>query len=103
MENSIQLAKFMQKNICSATGRQDKGVHQDNLAVLRLTSMPACLMELGFISTQDEEQYMNRKPKNRRMLLILRRNPKTPRSKTKRKRLTLRLPSRQRPYSRFSC
>lgn len=59
MENSIQLAKFMQKNICSATGRQDKGVHQDNLAVLRLTSMPACLMELGFISTQDEEQYMN--------------------------------------------
>ena len=59
MENSIQLAKFMQRNICSATGRQDKGVHQDNLAVLRLTSMPACLMELGFISTLDEEQFMN--------------------------------------------
>jgi N-acetylmuramoyl-L-alanine amidase len=59
LENSIQLAKFMQKNICAATGRLDKGVHQDNLAVLRLTSMPACLMELGFISTSDEEQYMN--------------------------------------------
>ena len=59
LENSIQLAKFMQKNICSSTGRQDKSVHQDNLAVLRLTSMPACLMELGFISTPDEEQYMN--------------------------------------------
>ena len=59
LENSIQLAKFMQKNICSATGRLDKGVYQDNLAVLRLTSMPACLMELGFISTADEEQYMN--------------------------------------------
>lgn len=59
MENSIDLAKFMQKNICAATGRQDKGVHQDNLAVLRLTSMPACLMELGFISTPDEEQYLN--------------------------------------------
>ena len=59
MENSIQLAKFMQKNICAATHRQDKGVQQDNLAVLRLTSMPACLMELGFISTLDEEQYMN--------------------------------------------
>ncbi len=59
LENSIQLAKFMQKNICSATGRPDKGVYQDNLAVLRLTSMPACLMELGFISTSDEEQYMN--------------------------------------------
>ena len=59
MENSIQLAKFMQKNICSATGRLDKGVHQDNLAVLRKASMPACLMELGFISTPDEEQYLN--------------------------------------------
>ena len=59
MENSIQLAKFMQKNICSATGRQDKGVHQDNLCVLRKASMPACLLELGFISTPDEEQYLN--------------------------------------------
>ena len=59
MENSIQLAKFMQKNICAATGRQDKGVQQDNLAVLRQTSMPGCLLELGFISTPDEEQYMN--------------------------------------------
>ena len=59
MEQSIELAKFMQRNICTATGRQDKGVHQDNLAVLRLTSMPGCLLELGFISTADEEQYMN--------------------------------------------
>ena len=59
MENSISLAKYMQKYICAATGRADKGVHQDNLAVLRLSSMPACLLELGFISTPDEEQYLN--------------------------------------------
>ena len=59
MENSISLAKYMQQYICSATGRADKGVHQDNLAVLRLSSMPACLLELGFISTPDEEQYLN--------------------------------------------
>jgi N-acetylmuramoyl-L-alanine amidase len=59
MEKSISLAKFMQRYICSATGRQDKGVHQDNLAVLRKASMPACLLELGFISTPDEEQYLN--------------------------------------------
>lgn len=59
MENSVQLAKFMQKYVCQATGRQDQGVHQDNLAVLRLTSMPACLLELGFISTPDEERYLN--------------------------------------------
>ena len=53
MENSVQLAKLMQRYICAATGRQDKGVHQDNLAVLRKASMPAALLELGFISTPD--------------------------------------------------
>ena len=59
MEKSIELAKYMQKYVCQATGRQNMGAHQDNLAVLRLTSMPGCLIELGFISTPDEESYMN--------------------------------------------
>ena len=59
MDKSIELAKYMQKYVCQATGRKDMGAHQDNLAVLRLTSMPGCLIELGFISTPDEEQYMN--------------------------------------------
>ena len=47
MENSIELAKYMQKYVCQATRRQDMGAHQDNLAVLRLTSMPGCLIEFG--------------------------------------------------------
>ena len=59
MESSVELAKYMQRYVCQATGRQDMGAHQDNLAVLRLTSMPGCLIELGFISTRDEENYMN--------------------------------------------
>ena len=59
MERSVELARFFQKSICAATGRLDKGAHQNNLAVLRLTSMPACLMELGFISNPDEEAFMN--------------------------------------------
>ena len=59
MENSVDLAKYMQKYVCEATGRQDMGAHQDNLAVLRLTSMPGCLIELGFISSRAEEQFMN--------------------------------------------
>jgi N-acetylmuramoyl-L-alanine amidase len=61
MVNSIELAKLMQKHVCAATGRQNQGAHQDNLAVLRLTSMPGCLVELGFISTKDEERFMNDK------------------------------------------
>ena len=59
MESSIDLAKYMQKYVCEATKRQDMGAHQDNLAVLRLTSMPGCLIELGFISSREEERYMN--------------------------------------------
>ena len=59
MERSVELARLLQKNICAATGRLNKGAHQNNLAVLRLTSMPACLMELGFISNPDEEVFMN--------------------------------------------
>ena len=61
MENSVELAKYMQKYVCQATGRQDMGAQQDNLAVLRLSSMPGCLVECGFISTRDEESFMNSK------------------------------------------
>ena len=59
MENSVELAKYMQRYVCQATDRQDLGAQQDNLAVLRLSSMPGCLVECGFISTRDEEQFMN--------------------------------------------
>ena len=59
MENSVELAKYMQRYVCQATGRQNLGAQQDNLAVLRLSSMPGCLVECGFISTRDEEQFMN--------------------------------------------
>ena len=58
-EQSTELARFLQDEVPSATGRVNGGAHQNNLAVLRLTSMPGCLMELGFISTPDEEEFMN--------------------------------------------
>ena len=58
-QHSVELSRLMQRCVCQATGRQDGGSHQNNLAVLRLTSMPAILLELGFISTPDEEQFLN--------------------------------------------
>lgn len=61
LTKSIEFAKMLQKNVCRAASRPDKGVHQSNLAVLRLTSMPACLVELGFITTADEEALLNDK------------------------------------------
>lgn len=59
LTRSIELAKMMQKHVCRAANRPNKGVHQQNLAVLRLTSMPACLIELGYITTPSEEQLLN--------------------------------------------
>lgn len=59
MEQSVNLAKLLQRNVCAVTGRIDGGAHQANLAVLRLSSMPGCLIELGFISTADEERFLN--------------------------------------------
>ena len=60
MAESVELAKQVQANICATTGRANKGVKQDVFLVLRETSMPACLIELGFISTPDEEQFLNK-------------------------------------------
>mgnify|MGYP000045525912 FL=1 len=61
LSKSIDFAKMLQKHVCRGANRQNKGVHQQNLAVLRLTSMPACLIELGYISTPDEERFLNNK------------------------------------------
>lgn len=61
MAESVELAKCVQKRLCAATGRQNKGVKQDVFLVLRETSMPACLIELGFITTPDEERMLNDK------------------------------------------
>lgn len=58
-ERSVELSRLLQTEVCRATGRENGGAHQNNLAVLRLTSMPAVLLELGFITTPDEETYLN--------------------------------------------
>ena len=59
MEQSVELARFVQKRVCASANRPDKGVKQAGFLVLRETSMPSCLIELGFITTSDEEQMLN--------------------------------------------
>ena len=60
MERSVDLARMIQETVVKNTGRADKGVHQAGFLVLRETSMPSCLIELGFISTPDEEEDLNK-------------------------------------------
>lgn len=59
MAQSVDLAKMVQKRACSSANRQNKGVKQAGFLVLRETSMPSCLIELGFITTPQEEQQLN--------------------------------------------
>ena len=59
MAQSVELAKLVQKRTCQTAGRQNKGVKQAGFLVLRETSMPSCLIELGFISTPDEERFLH--------------------------------------------
>lgn len=59
MSKSVELAKYIQKEACLSAGRNNKGVHQAGFLVLRATSMPSCLIELGFITTPDEERFLN--------------------------------------------
>ena len=59
MHKSVELAKYVQRNVCSTAARPDKGVKQAGFLVLRETSMPSCLIELGFISTPSDEQLLN--------------------------------------------
>ena len=59
MAKSVDMAKFVQQTVCPAVGRPNKGVKQAGFLVLRETSMPSCLIELGFITTADEERLLN--------------------------------------------
>ena len=59
MAKSVELARCIEQQYVKTAGRRTKGVHQGGLLVLRHTSMPAVLTELGFISTPAEERFLN--------------------------------------------
>lgn len=58
---SLYLADYVQQEFVAA-GRTDRGVKQRNdkgIWVLQATGMPSILIEIGFISNLEEEEYMN--------------------------------------------
>lgn len=59
MEQSVHLASLVQKQFRHTCKRIDRGVHQAGFLVLKASAMPSILVELGFISTPEEEQYLN--------------------------------------------
>lgn len=61
MERSVNFARGIQREFRTTAKRADRGVHQAGFLVLREASMPSVLIELGYISTPDEENYLNSK------------------------------------------
>ncbi|MBM3444550.1 MAG: N-acetylmuramoyl-L-alanine amidase [Bacteroidetes bacterium] len=60
-KNSVQLGSMIE-NEFTALGRKSMGVLQRNhmgIWVLQATNMPAVLIETGFITNQEEEDYLN--------------------------------------------
>lgn len=57
MSQSVGFATQIQKHFKNCN-RIDKGVHQAGFLVLRETSMPSVLIELGYISNPTEETYL---------------------------------------------
>ncbi len=58
MASSVKLAGLIQKQFRNYAGRVDKGVHQAGFLVLRATSMPSVLVELGYINNPSEATYL---------------------------------------------
>lgn len=62
-QRSIACADFIQKELVESSGRYDRSVRQAGFLVLRATSMPSILIELGFISNKEEEKALNNEDK----------------------------------------
>ena len=59
MSQSVHLASLVQNHFRNTCKRTDRGVHQAGFLVLKASAMPSILVELGFISTPEEERYLN--------------------------------------------
>lgn len=52
--NSLSLATIVHKHLIAATKLRDRGVKKGNFHVIRETTMPAILLEVGFISNSND-------------------------------------------------
>lgn len=53
------LANLIQQRLVAITGWKDGGVRVENFHMLRESNMPACLIELGFLSNPKQEKALN--------------------------------------------
>jgi N-acetylmuramoyl-L-alanine amidase len=59
-EKNVWLAHCVQRALLRRTGANDRGVRRARFQVIRDATMPAILVEAGFLSNRDEEQLILR-------------------------------------------
>ncbi|MCB0760725.1 MAG: N-acetylmuramoyl-L-alanine amidase [Flavobacteriales bacterium] len=59
LDNSLNLSKKIQDQFRDRVGRVDRGVRQAGYYVISFTTMPSVLVELGFLTNQEEEDFLN--------------------------------------------
>ncbi len=57
-DHSINFASYVQEQFRDRAQRIDRGVKQQGLLVLAQTSMPGVLIETGFVTNSDEQEYL---------------------------------------------
>tara|TARA_R110002050_G_scaffold24083_3_gene64301 strand:+ start:70624 stop:71739 length:1116 start_codon:yes stop_codon:yes gene_type:complete len=60
-DQSIQLASIVENNFKQGLNRHSRGVKQASLWVIHQTAMPSVLIELGFLTNNQEGVYLNSK------------------------------------------
>lgn len=58
LDQSVQLASLVQNQLVSNSKRVNRNVRQAGFLVLREVAMPSVLVELGYISNKQEENYL---------------------------------------------
>jgi N-acetylmuramoyl-L-alanine amidase len=61
IENSLKFAQKVEDNFKNNLNRKSRGVKQAGFLVLWKTSMPSCLIEIGYLTNTDDEKYLRSK------------------------------------------
>lgn len=59
LDHSLNLSSKIQDQFRDRVGRVDRGVRQAGYYVICFTSMPSVLVELGFLTNKEEEDFLN--------------------------------------------
>lgn len=59
IHQSLKFAKQVQDQMRTRVGREDRGVKQAPFWVISFTTMPSVLIELGFLTNKEDEDFLN--------------------------------------------